>query len=233
MTTPATAVTETTTAPLHLDGGIVLAVRQRGLHHSQALVKHELRRPAMAGKHLALRDRRVQTDRNVLCRLITSEHHTAHRQHPDTQEHVHRLITVNGPPMPPRPTCRTEPRSPNSSSKPHGSHQRLPTFGWIRTTPVPRSPRPPSKPASTSTSCPAQKPPADSKSDRDAGSSNPTDGWINYCRRLDRHCDVALATHQCFLIFNQIALLRRRLDRGQSFHSLGFEGHIAWAQAMP
>jgi transposase len=44
-----------------------------------------------------------------------------------------------------------------------------------------------------------------------------TNGWINHCRRLDRHYEVTLAAHEGFLILSQIALLLRRLDRTQLF----------------
>jgi transposase len=45
----------------------------------------------------------------------------------------------------------------------------------------------------------------------------PTNGWINHCRRPDRHHEVTLAAHERFLILSQIALLLRRLDRTQLF----------------
>lgn len=47
-----------------------------------------------------------------------------------------------------------------------------------------------------------------------------TNGWINHCRRLDRHYEVTPTAHQGFLILSQIALLLRRLDRGQLFDTL-------------
>ena len=47
-----------------------------------------------------------------------------------------------------------------------------------------------------------------------------TNGWINHCRRLDRHYEVTLDAHQGFLILSQIALLLRRLDRSQLFDTL-------------
>lgn len=47
-----------------------------------------------------------------------------------------------------------------------------------------------------------------------------TNGWINRCRRLDRHYEVTLTAHQGFLILSQIALLLRRLDCGQLFDTL-------------
>ncbi|MDT5248231.1 MAG: hypothetical protein QOJ28_865 [Mycobacterium sp.] len=45
----------------------------------------------------------------------------------------------------------------------------------------------------------------------------PTNGWINHCRRLDRHYETTLEAHAGFLILSQIALLLRRLDRTQLF----------------
>jgi len=48
----------------------------------------------------------------------------------------------------------------------------------------------------------------------------PTNGWINHCRRLDRHYEITLAAHEGFLILSQIALLLRRLDRSQLFDTL-------------
>jgi transposase len=47
-----------------------------------------------------------------------------------------------------------------------------------------------------------------------------TNGWINHCRRLDRHYEITLTTHEGFLILSQIALLLRRLDRSQLFDTL-------------
>jgi putative transposase len=47
-----------------------------------------------------------------------------------------------------------------------------------------------------------------------------TNGWINHCRRLDRHYEATLAAHEGFLILSQIALLLRRLDRSQLFDTL-------------
>jgi transposase len=47
-----------------------------------------------------------------------------------------------------------------------------------------------------------------------------TNGWINHCRRLDRHYEVTLTAHEGFLILSQIALLLRRLDRSQLFDTL-------------
>jgi transposase len=44
-----------------------------------------------------------------------------------------------------------------------------------------------------------------------------TNGWINHCRRLDRHYEVTLDAHEGFLILSQIALLLRRLDGSQLF----------------
>ncbi len=47
-----------------------------------------------------------------------------------------------------------------------------------------------------------------------------TNGWINHCRRLDRHYEITLDAHEGFLILSQIALLLRRLDRSQLFDTL-------------
>ena len=47
-----------------------------------------------------------------------------------------------------------------------------------------------------------------------------TNGWINHCRRLDRHYEVTLEAHEGFLYLSQIALLLRRLDRTQLFDTL-------------
>ena len=47
-----------------------------------------------------------------------------------------------------------------------------------------------------------------------------TNGWINHCRRLDRHDEVTLKAHEGFLYLSQIALLLRRLDRTQLFDTL-------------
>lgn len=47
-----------------------------------------------------------------------------------------------------------------------------------------------------------------------------TNGWINHCRRLDRHYEVTLIAHEGFLVLSQIALLLRRLDRTQLFDTL-------------
>lgn len=47
-----------------------------------------------------------------------------------------------------------------------------------------------------------------------------TNGWINHCRRLDRHYEVTLTAHEGFLYLSQIALLLRRLDRAQLFDTL-------------
>jgi transposase len=47
-----------------------------------------------------------------------------------------------------------------------------------------------------------------------------TNGWINHCRRLDRHYEVTLDAHEGFLILGQIALLLRQLDRFQLFDTL-------------
>ena len=47
-----------------------------------------------------------------------------------------------------------------------------------------------------------------------------TNGWINHCRRLDRHYEVTLTAHEGFLVLSQIALLLRRLDRTQLFDTL-------------
>ena len=47
-----------------------------------------------------------------------------------------------------------------------------------------------------------------------------TNGWINHCRRIDRHYEISLVSHEGFLILSQIALLLRRLDRSQLFDTL-------------
>jgi transposase len=47
-----------------------------------------------------------------------------------------------------------------------------------------------------------------------------TNGWINHCRRLDRHYEITLAAHEGFLYLNQITLLLRRLDPSQLFDAL-------------
>ncbi len=47
-----------------------------------------------------------------------------------------------------------------------------------------------------------------------------TNGRINHCRRLDRHYEITLDTHEGFLMLSQIALLLRRLDRSQLFDTL-------------
>ena len=51
-----------------------------------------------------------------------------------------------------------------------------------------------------------------------------TNGWINHCRRIDRHYETTLAAHGGFLYLSlylsQIALLLRRLDRSQLFDTL-------------
>jgi transposase len=47
-----------------------------------------------------------------------------------------------------------------------------------------------------------------------------TNGWINHCRRLDRHHEITLDAHEGFLMLSQIALLLRRLDRSQLFDTL-------------
>jgi transposase len=47
-----------------------------------------------------------------------------------------------------------------------------------------------------------------------------TNGWINNCRRLDRHYEVTLTANEGFLILSQIALLLRRLDRSQLVDTL-------------
>jgi transposase len=45
-------------------------------------------------------------------------------------------------------------------------------------------------------------------------------GWINHCRRIDRHYEVTLDAHAGFVVLSQIALLLRRLDRSQLFDTL-------------
>ncbi|MGB0878781.1 MAG: hypothetical protein ACPGXI_17230, partial [Mycobacterium sp.] len=47
-----------------------------------------------------------------------------------------------------------------------------------------------------------------------------TNGWINHCRRIDRHYETTLTAHEGFLYLSQIALLLRRLDRSQLFDTL-------------
>lgn len=47
-----------------------------------------------------------------------------------------------------------------------------------------------------------------------------TNGWINHCRRIDRHYETTLAAHEGFLYLSQIALQLRRLDRSQLFDTL-------------
>lgn len=47
-----------------------------------------------------------------------------------------------------------------------------------------------------------------------------TNGWINHCRRIDRHFEITLAAHEGFIDLSQIALLLRRLDRSQLFDTL-------------
>ncbi len=59
-----------------------------------------------------------------------------------------------------------------------------------------------------------------SSSNRAGGSSNAPNGWINHCRRLDRHYEVTLDAHEGFLILSQIALRLSRLDRSQLFDTL-------------
>ncbi|MDT5175775.1 MAG: hypothetical protein QOG37_3026 [Mycobacterium sp.] len=47
-----------------------------------------------------------------------------------------------------------------------------------------------------------------------------TNGWINHCRRIDRHYEVTLAAHEGSVYLSQIALLLRRLDRSHLFDTL-------------
>ena len=47
-----------------------------------------------------------------------------------------------------------------------------------------------------------------------------TNGWINHCRRLDRHYEITLTAHEGILILSQIALPLRRPDRSQLFDTL-------------
>lgn len=47
-----------------------------------------------------------------------------------------------------------------------------------------------------------------------------TNGWINHCRRIDRHDEMTLAAHEGFVHISQIALLLRRLDHSQLFDTL-------------
>ena len=47
-----------------------------------------------------------------------------------------------------------------------------------------------------------------------------TNGWINHCRRLDRHYEVTLQANEGFLVLSQIALLIRRFNRSQLFDTL-------------
>jgi transposase len=42
-----------------------------------------------------------------------------------------------------------------------------------------------------------------------------TNGWINHCRRIDRHHQTTLTAHEKFVYLSQIALLLRRLDHSQ------------------
>ena len=44
-----------------------------------------------------------------------------------------------------------------------------------------------------------------------------TNGWINHCRRLDRHHETTLQAHEGFLYLSQIPLLLRQLDHTQLF----------------
>lgn len=48
----------------------------------------------------------------------------------------------------------------------------------------------------------------------------PTNGWINHCRRLDHHYQVTLTAHEGFLVLRQIALPLPRLDHNQLFDTL-------------
>jgi hypothetical protein len=48
----------------------------------------------------------------------------------------------------------------------------------------------------------------------------PTNGWTNHCRRIDRHGETTLQTHEAFAYLNQIAQLLRTLDRSQMFDTL-------------
>jgi len=47
-----------------------------------------------------------------------------------------------------------------------------------------------------------------------------TNGWINHCRRIDRHYETTLAAHEGFVYLSQIALPPRRLDHSQLFDTL-------------
>ena len=47
-----------------------------------------------------------------------------------------------------------------------------------------------------------------------------TNGWINHCRRIDRHYQTTLAAHEGLVYLSQTALLLRRLDRSQLFDTL-------------
>jgi len=47
-----------------------------------------------------------------------------------------------------------------------------------------------------------------------------TNGWINHCRRIDRHYEMTLVAHEGFVYLSQVALLLRRLDRSQLFDTL-------------
>jgi hypothetical protein len=63
------------------------------------------------------------------------------------------------------------------------------------------------------------KPATGSPSNPDAGSLN-ANGWINPCRRIDRHYETTLAAHEGFVYPSHIALPPRRLDRSQLFDTL-------------
>ncbi|MCV7266688.1 hypothetical protein H7I39_00420 [Mycobacterium doricum] len=55
----------------------------------------------------------------------------------------------------------------------------------------------------------------------------PTNGWINHCRRLDRHhettkprSETTLTAHESVPYLNQTALQLRRQDRNRLFDTL-------------
>ena len=57
------------------------------------------------------------------------------------------------------------------------------------------APRQPPEPASASTSCPVRKPDGGFRVQPRRWVVERTNGWINDCRRLDRHYEVTLAGH--------------------------------------
>lgn len=105
------------------------------------------------------------------------------------------------------PTCRTGPHSPSCYARPNGSRRASVTCGSTQATPARPSPPPPTRPVPGVDVVCGPKPSRGFVVQPRRWVVTRTNGWVNHCRRIDRHYETTLQAHEGFVDLSQIVLL--------------------------